>query len=68
MKYGIGNWREEDLKTNRLKISSSPGAFGFTPWIDFEHQYCGVLATVKSMKEVFPVYIDFRNKLNAQLK
>lgn len=68
MKYGIGNWREEDLKTSRLKISSSPGAFGFTPWIDFEHQYCGVLATVKSMKEVFPVYIDFRNKLNAQLK
>ena len=68
MKYGIGNWREQDLKTGELKISSSPGAFGFTPWIDFEHQYYGVLGTVKSMKEVFPVYIGFRNILHTQLK
>ena len=68
MKYGIGNWREQDLKTGELKISSSPGAFGFTPWIDFEHQYYGVFGTVKSMKEVFPVYIGFRNQINSSFK
>lgn len=68
MKYGIGNWREQDLKTGELKVSSSPGAFGFTPWIDFEHQYYGVFGTVKSMKEVFPVYIDFRNQIGLFLK
>lgn len=63
MKYGIGNWREESSK-GVLEISSSPGAFGFTPWIDFKHQQYGVIATLKSEKEVYPVYVEFRNLLN----
>lgn len=67
MKYGIGNWREED-KYGHLKTSSSPGAFGFTPWIDHENGYYGIIATLKSMKEVFPVYLGFRYLLNSQLK
>lgn len=67
IKYGIGNWREEDER-GLLFTSSSPGAFGFSPWIDFQHHYYGVFGAFKSMKSVFPVYVGFRDCLNAQLK
>lgn len=65
MKYGIGNWREEN-KDGSLKFSSSPGAFGFTPWIDAEHHYYGILGTLRSMKTVYPAYLGFRELLNNQ--
>lgn len=64
MKYGLGNWREQNLK-GVLEFSSSPGAFGFTPWIDFKNHQYGVLATLKSEKAVFPVYLGFRYLLNS---
>ncbi|MBD3749845.1 MAG: beta-lactamase family protein [Sphingobacteriales bacterium] len=67
IKYGIGNWREENANGDLLD-SSSPGAFGFSPWIDFQHHYYGVFGAFKSMKSVFPVYVGFRDRLNAQLK
>lgn len=67
VKYGIGNWREENTNGDLLD-SSSPGAFGFSPWIDFQHHYYGVFGAFKSMKSVFPVYVGFRDRLNAQLK
>lgn len=47
--YGFGFWKEcDDLSyttaCDNNPIISSPGAFGFTPWIDFERGYWGIVA------------------------
>ncbi len=47
--YGFGFWKEcDDLSYTTAcddnPIISSPGAFGFTPWIDFERGYWGIVA------------------------
>ena len=47
--YGLGFWKECDSDTYQTEcddspIISSPGAFGFTPWIDFENGYWGIVA------------------------
>ena len=47
--YGFGFWKECDFDTYQSEcddspIISSPGAFGFTPWIDFENRYWGIVA------------------------
>ena len=48
--YGLGLWREcaSETFTNgcneHIRISS-PGAYGFYPWIDLEHGYWAVLST-----------------------
>ncbi|HEX4854259.1 serine hydrolase domain-containing protein [Arenimonas sp.] len=41
--YGIGQWVEaKDARGNTLRVSS-PGAFGFTPWVDWRNGSNGVL-------------------------
>ncbi|MEM1391447.1 MAG: serine hydrolase domain-containing protein [Pseudomonadota bacterium] len=47
--YGFGFWKEcDDLSYTAACDSnptiSSPGAFGFTPWIDFNSGYWGIIA------------------------
>ena len=47
--YGFGFWKECDLPAYTREcddnpIISSPGAFGFTPWIDFTNGYWGIVA------------------------
>lgn len=47
--YGFGFWKEcDDLSytssCDNDPTISSPGAFGFTPWIDFEQGYWGIVA------------------------
>ncbi len=47
--YGFGFWKECDLvpyasSCDESPIISSPGAFGFLPWIDFENGYWAILA------------------------
>ncbi len=47
--YGFGFWKEcDDLSYTAAcdtdPTISSPGAFGFTPWIDFETGYWGIVA------------------------
>lgn len=47
--YGFGFWKECDEMsyTSACDVNptiSSPGAFGMTPWIDFEHGYWGIVA------------------------
>ena len=47
--YGLGSWREceddrftEDCQNARLV--SSPGLYGFHPWIDFDGRTYGIIA------------------------
>lgn len=47
--YGFGFWKECDLPTytnscDEMPTISSPGAFGFTPWVDFEAGYWAIIA------------------------
>jgi hypothetical protein len=42
-RYSIGHWVEDDPKVGDGAFSS-PGAFGFYPWISADKQYYGILA------------------------
>lgn len=48
--YAFGAWRECDdtpfsTACTNQPILSSPGAFGWTPWVDFNRGYWGLIAT-----------------------
>lgn len=42
--YSIAHWVEDDPSQNNDGAFSSPGAFGFYPWIDAKKVYYGVLS------------------------
>jgi hypothetical protein len=42
--YSIGHWVEDDPAYNNDGSFSSPGAFGYYPWIDSTRTYYGVVA------------------------
>ena len=51
--YGLGFWRECDGSQFSAACSdeiviSSPGAFGWTPWIDFQNNYYALIASEDS--------------------
>jgi CubicO group peptidase (beta-lactamase class C family) len=41
--YGIGHWVEAKDAQGHSSLVSSPGAFGFTPWLDLRRDIAGVL-------------------------
>jgi CubicO group peptidase (beta-lactamase class C family) len=43
-RYGLSAWLECATPAAGCQRLSSPGAFGFTPWIDREHGYYAILA------------------------
>jgi CubicO group peptidase (beta-lactamase class C family) len=52
-RYSLGHWREctqsvWDASCDNLHISSSTGAFGWHPWIDYDNGYYGVLAVFET--------------------
>ena len=42
--YSIGHWVEDDPTTNGDGSFSSPGAYGYYPWIDPSKTYYGLVA------------------------
>jgi serine-type D-Ala-D-Ala carboxypeptidase/endopeptidase len=52
-RYGIGNWV---IQIDKVDINTSPGAFGFTPWIDHRKGYYGVIAVRNEFPKVMPVF------------
>jgi CubicO group peptidase (beta-lactamase class C family) len=59
--YGLGQWIEP---TSAL-IVSSPGAFGFTPWVDRNAQVAGVLLVDDINTRLFDDINDIRHMVNA---
>lgn len=49
--YGLGQWIEGEGRE-----ISSPGAFGFSPWIDWERGVAGVLSAESNLRDVLPVW------------
>jgi len=48
-RYALGHWREcnrpsWDSGCDIRRLSSSPGAFGWNPWIDFDNDYYAIIA------------------------
>ena len=46
--YSMGHWVEDDPNTKGDGAFSSPGAFGFYPWIDSSKKYYGVISRSNS--------------------
>jgi hypothetical protein len=46
--YSIGHWVEDDPTTNGDGAFSSPGAFGFYPWIESTKTYYGIISRQQS--------------------
>ncbi len=63
-RYGIGNWV---VKNEKMNVNVSPGAFGFTPWIDREHGYYGVIAVRSAFPKVMPVFFQTIHLVNQLL-
>ena len=55
--YGLGCWGYRvEPGTNRLLLASSPGAYGFIPWIDLDRNLVGVLAANSNYDAVDPYW------------
>ena len=50
--YSLGHWVEVDEKTGDNAFSS-PGAFGFYPWIDSQKEFYGIVAPSRSSQSRF---------------
>ena len=62
IRYGLGCWREEvDPVSGEIRVASCKGAFGFSPWIDFENDMVGILLVADELKDVMPVYVELRS-------
>lgn len=53
-RYGFGTWRDIVAPDGRLIEGSDPGAFGFTPWINFEGDYYGIFMVRSTLSNVLP--------------
>jgi CubicO group peptidase (beta-lactamase class C family) len=64
-RYAIGNWL---IREPGFSINTSPGAFGFTPWIDRARGYYGVIAVRSSGPKVMPVFWEILKEISRELK
>lgn len=61
-RYGVGGWLTPNPATPSVEMSSQ-GAFGFSPWVDFERNLTGVLAVLDQLGNVQPLWVDIRNEV-----
>lgn len=67
-RYGIGQWIErKDTLTGESVEISSPGAFGFSPWIDFDLDIIGVLSVKSSLPKVVPTYLELKKRIRTAI-
>ncbi|MCF6299529.1 MAG: beta-lactamase family protein [Proteobacteria bacterium] len=62
VRYGIGGWLrldDEGITTNL----SSPGAFGFTPWVDYDLNYYAVFMVQDSNSRMAPLVLEIRDQI-----
>ncbi len=60
IRYGVGVWREQLRAGGELGVSSSPGAFGASPWIDFDAQVVGILLVRNRLSNAMGPYLDLQ--------
>ena len=66
--YGIGLWREtasfDPLPTPDL---TSPGAFGFTPWIDVDRNLIGVFSVLSTLQQAAPTIFEMKKRVQNEM-
>jgi serine-type D-Ala-D-Ala carboxypeptidase/endopeptidase len=63
-RYGVGMWREKfDMNSGQLQEVSSQGYFGFTPWIDVERNFAGVLSVQSRFSRIMPDYLELKKEI-----
>jgi CubicO group peptidase (beta-lactamase class C family) len=63
--YGIGHWIDSANDPNATAlVISSPGAFGFTPWVDYGSNVAGVLLVKDQRFKLAPDITDIRAMVN----
>jgi serine-type D-Ala-D-Ala carboxypeptidase/endopeptidase len=68
VRYGICNWLEtRDPATGQAWEASSPGVFGFIPWIDRRRQLAGVFVARAGMEMTLPAYLRLKSLLRDQI-
>jgi CubicO group peptidase (beta-lactamase class C family) len=64
--YGLGCWRDRvDPASGATTLASSPGARGFTPWVDLEHGLAGVLAVEGDGTKAWALYQEILTRIDA---
>lgn len=61
-RYGVGVWRER-VTNGQLQELSSQGALGFTPWIDVQRKYGGVISVRSSFSRIMPDYLELKKEI-----
>lgn len=61
LRYGLGVWRERVDPSSRALEIGSQGAFGFSPWVDFQRNLTGVLAVESSQEAIMQAYLDLKD-------
>jgi len=67
-RYGIGWWRERSAPDGKALEVASQGALGFSPWIDFERGYCGVLSVRSDLTQIYPTYFELKRLIRLALE
>ncbi|MDH4198723.1 MAG: beta-lactamase family protein [Candidatus Aminicenantes bacterium] len=68
VRYGLCNWLEAvDGATGKTLEASSPGVFGFCPWIDFGRHLVGVFASDSGMEKALPVYLRLKALIRREI-
>ena len=65
--YGVGVWREQLGADGALRQASSPGAFGFSPWVDLDRGLGGALVVRDSGPDVFWTYLELKRRIGIAL-
>jgi CubicO group peptidase (beta-lactamase class C family) len=61
--YGIGEWLDIlDARGHAIQVSS-PGAFGFTPWIDKERDLIGIFMVQNQAQNIYPTVAVIQQKV-----
>lgn len=66
-RYGIGNWIEMPGKqsSGARYDNSSQGAFGFSPWIDWNRGIAGIIAVRTLLQNTVPTYLKIKLTLRS---
>jgi CubicO group peptidase (beta-lactamase class C family) len=62
-RYGLAAWLECDSPATGCAVISSPGAFGFSPWLDRDAGYYAILGMNLPHREVIKFVKDLREQL-----
>lgn len=62
--YAFGMWVEERAEDGTPTVLSSPGAFGFTPWLDLTDDYWGIVMVDLLRQPLIPEINSIRDAID----